>query len=388
MTATLRDSRSRTHVSLDYHLLAFLIACGLAFVTPKASACPFCTAVAPSLAQERDSDDIVALAEVVDISGKPYRFNLHRVIKGAEDLTDPKTLSANLSIAVKQGSLVILFGNRQESTIDWTAVEVNEASAAYFVHAPPLRELEADRLEYFAPFLEHADSTIAEDAYREFGRAHLDAVKKVVDRIPNDRVREWLTSPAVPESRKGFYGLLLGLAREERDRTANAELLKSLILADADDFRSGFDGLLGGYLLLTGADGLTLLEQRYFANPKAAVGDVRHAMTALRFFQEYGREIPPEKLAAALAQVLVRPEFAQAAITDLARWQRWEFVDRIADLYDASTSTSEIRRAIIGYLRACPNAPAETRLTQLRAKDPTGVTAAEEVLTKLGTLPQ
>ena len=44
---------------------------------------------------------------------------------------------------------------------------------------------------------------------------------------------------------------------------------------------AGFDGLLGGYLLLTGPKGLELLDSRYFANPKAAIGDVEHAMRAL-----------------------------------------------------------------------------------------------------------
>jgi hypothetical protein len=182
--------------------------------------------------------------------------------------------------------------------------------------------------------------------------------------------------------------LVLGLAREDRDRTANADLLKSLIVADAGDFRAGFDGVLGGYLLLTGEQGLKLLEQRYFANPKAAVGDVRHAITALRFYHEYGREIPAEALGAVLAKALARPEFAEPAITDLARWQRWEFRDQIADLYDAATSTSEIRRAVVGYLHACPDPAAENRLAQIRAKDPLGVATAEEVLGKLGTLPQ
>jgi hypothetical protein len=363
-----------------------LIACSFA---RTAAACPFCTTVAPSLAQERETADVVALAEVTDATTKPPRFRLHRVTKGAELLVDRESIAAGTGTDFKQGELVLLFGSRHDGALHWSTTVVNETSAAYFFRAPSMRAPEIDRLKYFSEFLEHPDSTIAEDAYREFGHARFDVVAKVVNRLPNDRVREWLTSDRVPQTRKGLYGLVLGLVSGESERRANADFLKKLILSDESDFRAGFDGVLGGYLLLTGNDGLKLIETRFLANPKAAVGDVRHAMTALRFYHEYGREISAERLRAALAKVLARPEFAEAAITDLSRWQAWEFCDQIAGLYEQPAfSATEIRRAIVGYLHACPEPAAAKRLARLREVDPAGVAAAEEVLSKLGKLPQ
>jgi len=45
-------------------------------------------------------------------------------------------------------------------------------------------------------------------------------------------------------------------------------------------------GIFGGYLIAVGEPALELIEDRYLANPTAANGDVRHAMTALRFYHE------------------------------------------------------------------------------------------------------
>jgi hypothetical protein len=160
-----------------------------------------------------------------------------------------------------------------------------------------------------------------------------------------------------------------------------------MILAPEDDFRAGFDGLLGGYLLLRGAAGLELIESRYLANPKAADGDVRHAIIALRFYEEFGRDIRRGRLSAALAQVLARPEFAAIVITDLARWNDWDSLARISRLYDeAAYSDAAIRRAIVGYLLACPKPAAGAELARLRSNDPAGVAAAEQVLSRTSGL--
>jgi hypothetical protein len=232
--------------------------------------------------------------------------------------------------------------------------------------------------------LEHPNKLIAEDAYLEFGHAPFDEVARAADLLPMAKIRGWLGDEKISPQHKGFYGLALGLAKGSADRQANAALLERQILAPEDDFRAGFDGVLGGYLLLTGKAGLKLIEDRYLANPKAAVGDVRHAMTALRFYHEFGREITVAQLRAALARLLARPEFAELAIIDLTRWQAWESLEQIATLYaQPAYQDTATRRAIVGYLGACPEPAAATWLAKLRAADPRGVAAAEEVLSKL-----
>ncbi len=230
---------------------------------------------------------------------------------------------------------------------------------------------------------------VAEDAYLEFGHAPFDVVAQNVELLPMERVRRWLVDPNVPGRRKGFYGLALGLADRPRDRSANAALLRRQILAPENDFRAGFDGVLGGYLLLEGEPGLALIESRYLADPGAAVGDVRHAMTALRFYHEYGHAIPQERLCRAMRRLLDRQEFAEAAIVDLARWQDWDALDEITALYGRPEyAQAGIRRAIVGYLLACPEQEASAALATLRAMDPQGVADAERILRQVGSVPQ
>jgi hypothetical protein len=157
-----------------------------------------------------------------------------------------------------------------------------------------------------------------------------------------------------------------------------------LILRPENDFRAGFDGVLGGYLMLTGETGLSLIERRYLANKDAADGDLRHALTALRFYHEYGQGVSAVRLQAALRLLLARPEFADAVITDLARWQDWSVVEAVAGLYAQPTySTASTRRAIVGYLLACPKQEAAQKLARLRERDPNGVAEAQRTLSSL-----
>jgi hypothetical protein len=191
----------------------------------------------------------------------------------------------------------------------------------------------------------------------------------------------------VPQSRKGFYGLAIALSASESQRDSTARFLRGLIMAPADDFRGGFDGVLGGYLLLDGQRGLDLIESRYLADPAAADGDVRHALTALRFYHEFGRAIPAERLAGAAARLLSRDEFAEAAITDLARWQAWDLLEQVVAVYGREASGARARRAVVGYLLACPGEQGKTALALLRSRDPQGVAAAEQVLSKTSGVP-
>lgn len=354
-------------------------------------ACPFCTALGPTLSQQRENASVVAFAEAGDTDSRLTAFHVHRWLKGADQIPSRESFQANVDTAIRPGSLVLLFGSKSDGEqgreLNWSAMPVSELGYAYFAKAPELRLDSADRLRYFGKYLEHADRAIGDDAYLEFGHAPYHDVAKVVDSLSMSRLREWVHDDAVKPEHKGLYGLLLGLATSKEDRTANEALLRRLIVAPEDDFRAGFDGILGGYLILTGERGLEFLEQRYFVDRAAADGDVRHALTALRFYREFGREMPKLRLAAALHPLLARSEFAEAVIIDLARWQDWRPLANVANLYFKSYSTSATRRAIVGYLLACPLPEARQKLEELRSGDPSGVAAAEQVLSQLGSVP-
>ncbi len=373
-------------------LVALLAVLGLLLSTVPAAACPFCTALAPTLSQRAEQAEVVALGEVESVSpdDRTCRVRIHDMRKGNQSLNKSQSISAQLDLSVRPGDLVLLFGRAADDAdaghIEWHAVRVDEASYAYFARSPSLERPPRERLEYFARYLEQPSALVAEDAYLEFGHAPFSAVADASGALPFQKMKNWLVDTRVPESRKGFYGLAVALAAPQQQQAETERFLRRLIESPANDFRAGFDGILGGYLLLAGEPGLELIESRYLANPHSADGDVRHALTALRFYQEYGRSIPRERLDAAVAHLLTRPEFAEAAITDLARSGAWTFLDRVVDVYGQETSDTRTRRAVVGYLLACQDERAVAALAELRAADPKGVSAAEEVLSRTSSL--
>jgi hypothetical protein len=425
--ASHRTTRWRPRFVAGVLLLALVSSLALA---SRALACPFCTALKPTLSQRREAAAVVVLGEFVAQDGKQAAFRLHQFLQGQPLLADVKVAgeggSDRLRIALegeaefKTGALVVLFGDaatdhktptqragerepaapREKLTTDaksktdaaaksvklsWSHVSVSELGFAYLARAPSLRKDTAERLRYFARYLEHDDPLIAEDAYQEFGHAAFDEVAKAADALDHAKLRQWLADEGVRDYRKGFYGVALGLAKSDADRKANGELIRKLIDEQSDDFVAGFDGLLGGYLLLAGEAGLKHLEERYLANPKSADGHVRHAISALRFYAEYGREIPRTRLRNALRRLLDRPEFAATAIVDLARWQDWESLEPIAGLYGQKAyDTLTIKRAIVGYLLVCPGEMAAKHLDALRRSDPKTVADAEKSLSLFG----
>lgn len=381
-----RDISRRRNVALVTSLVL------LAMLAPRlVRACPFCPALVPTLCQQREAADVVLLAELVARENDAPTARVHRVLKGET------TYSAGTSVvlpneATASGGLVLLFGRqvaaadaKSEPRIDWTSQPVDETSYAYFVRAPGLRTPSVERLRYFGRYLEHANARIAADASMEFAHAPFGDVAQAAAAIHMSLVRAWLADERVPQERKGFYGLLLGLASEPADVAANRELLRQAIDDPADDLRSGFDGMLAGYLLLEGESALVLIEERFLANRDSRDGDVRHALAALRFYAEYGRAIPLTRLATSVEPLLERPEFASTAIVELARWQAWDALERIVPLYDAPGYPQPgTRRAVVGYLLAAPSAEAADALARLRTLHAAEVAEAEQHLSLFG----
>ncbi|MFO0900065.1 MAG: hypothetical protein U0836_21745 [Pirellulales bacterium] len=380
---------------------AFVLACAGALASSQAAACPFCVARGPTLAQRIDAADEALLAELVARTEREATFRPLRWLKRS---TEPgvanESAERSLPVALPDQArgLFLLLGEPGEPTstedkapspahpqLRWQATPIEETGYAYLAKLPPARQPAAERLRYAARFLEHADPLVAADAYLEFGHAPFDEVRQAADAFSQEKLRRWLVDPGVPGDRKGFYALALGLAQAPAERKANAALLSKLIAAPADDFRAGFDGVLAASLLLSGEQGLAKIEERILANPKSRDGDVRHSLSALRFYHDYGREIPPERLAQALHPLLDRPEFAAAAIVDLARWQDWSQLGRVAGLYQKPKfDTPAVQEAVVGYLLVCPEPAAAAALAELRASDPQGVAAAEAGAARFG----
>jgi hypothetical protein len=357
--------------------LVFAISFASSSVAVARAACPFCESVQPTFAERRAEAQALLIGEVADAtpdtkpSGKspPRTFTVRQTIDGKDLVGQLDTVTCDAPDA-KPGGLALLLGTRADAAAPWRwdAIMVEEAALGYFLRAPGVKQSAVERLPYFSKYLEHADRQVADDAFWEFGRAPFDAVAAVEATLPYEKLRRALVDVNVPGNRKGFYGLALGMAKDPMEQAANRSVLAELVGAPATDFRAGFDGILAGYLLVEGVAGLDTIDARFLANPKAAEGDVRHAQAALRFYLQYGRAIPAERLLKSVALLLDRPATAPLALSDLTRRQAWSYTARVVGLFTASPGDDPaLDRAVVGYLLVCPKPEAREALRKLKA---------------------
>ena len=236
----------------------------------------------------------------------------------------------------------------------------------------------AQKLRFFFDYLDDADPEISNDAYKEFGNSDYKDFKAMAKDIPPDRVIKWLKNPETPSFRMGLYSSMLGHCGKEKD----AAVLKALLDDPERKSGSGVDGIMAGYLLLTGETGLPLIEETKLRNKDAAFSETYAGMQALRFLWTYAPErIGPERLRAAMRILLERDDLADLVITDLARWEDWESLPTIAGLWGQSGyEAAEICRAIVGYLCVCPADEARAARERIRLEAPDLVAEVESRL--------
>lgn len=353
-----------------------------------ATGCPFCGTVGQSLAQRRDEASVVAVGEaeggtVADRNGfLSQRFRLAHLLRNeAHAAGDGATVTARVTGAVT--GTAMLFGGAGvaavggEQRLTWTAVGADETLLGYMAAAPATSQPGAERLRWFADRLEHPDPAIAADAFTEFGLAPFADVRAAATAIDPDRVRAWISEPGIDSRRRGLYGLLVGIVAASTANPAVAtgcvDALRRAVTAPADDFRAGFDGLLAGVLVAEGERGLDFFRDRGLFNRTARPLDQRHLLAALRFaWESLGDTIPRGRIVAATMALLASPAVAADATVDLARYQAWDAVAVVSPLWEAlGTDDPLIRRAVAGYLAACPLPAAKQALDRIRERNPT-----------------
>ena len=343
--------------------------------------CPFCGVVGESLASRRDRALCVSVAEADGAAGADadgllvQRFAMRQPLRGDCPADgEPQAVRARVAEAVD--GTAVLFGDRRdaEELMSWSAVAANEGVIGSVAAAPPVEEPAAERLVWFARRLEHPDPTIAADAFLEFGLAPYDAVRDAAAAFDAETLRAWVRDGVVDQRRRGFYGLALGIVAATRpaERAESIHALHEAIEAPADDFRAGFDGLLGGVLVAEGDAGLAYMVRRGLLGPQARPVDQRHVLAALRFaWESLAETIPRGAVAEATRRLLAADVVAADAAIDLSRYRHWVAVDDVAALWDRLGGDDPlVRRAVVGYLTACPLPEARRRLETLAAEDP------------------
>ncbi len=351
-------------------VLAFGLVTGLQLVL---AACPFCSAPSLTLSEQVAQSDAVILVKWVssrkteDQKPGSTTYQIEQVVRG------PKTLlkkGGQITLVRyrtgKKGDLFLLMGTRG-TVIEWgSPLEVSQASFKYIAQAPLPKEAPAKRLVYFLNYLEFPDQLVANDAYAEFANAPYKDITLSAKTMSRERVRQWIQDPDTPVTRLGLYGLMLGLCGNPED----AQLMRQKITTPTDEFRLGIDGVMFGYLLLTGDKGLDVIDRMKLettvvidengnkvldkeGNTKPLpFSETYAAMQALRQFWTYGNgRIDKDRLKQSMRILLDRSELADLVVADLARWKDWSVQDRLMELYGVDEyDIPSIKRSIVRYM--------------------------------------
>ncbi|WP_437229364.1 hypothetical protein SH661x_001402 [Planctomicrobium sp. SH661] len=388
-----------TSLVLTATLASFLLLPSL-----KISACPFCDAPTTTLSEQLSTSHVAVLVRWESaVKPDPNDFaegtTTYKVIEsaGAAAAEHPpgSKFTVNRYNFGTPGDEGLIFATLDEEKIAWGLPSpVSRECWTYLITAPardlPVRE----RLPFYLRHLEHEDPDIAMDAYSEFAGIPYEDLKLITDLLPREKIIECLKNPLTIPTRKGLFGLMLGLCGTPED----AKYMKEVISEQPEDSRMGIDGMMGGYLLLTGNDGLADLTRLKLDDEKTPEHEIYSLLKALEFMWTYGQEkVDADKLRVALRKILHRPQLSGLVILDLARWQDWEVMDTLAASYGQEPfADRHPRQCIVRYLIVAEkDAPegttinsdgkpvdyrskARTYLNKLRADDPATVKYVEK----------
>jgi hypothetical protein len=382
-----------------FSMAAVLLAAGLTHRLPTAEACPFCSAVSLTFAQEIAQSQAAVIAKLVEqppagsLSPRAEgplpkgKFAVVEVLKGS-DLVEEAGLRGDGAKPIETimleekpvGSLFLLMGVEPPNLVWSSPVPLSEKAVEYVKKLGNLPEKGADRLAFFQKHLEDSDETLARDAYDEFAVAPYDDVRGLESRMDPTQLLAWIENPKVQSSRRRLYATMLGVCGTKADAERIAEILKGDTLGeDKAEVRSGLDALIACYVTLRGPEGLDLVDQLFLVREGRDVPftETYAAVMALRFLGEESDTIPRERVLRSLRILLDEPKLADLVIADLARWQDWSVVGRLAELFEkADADNIFVREPVVNYLKACPLPEAAVALEKLEKIDPEAVRRA------------
>ena len=350
-----------------------------------AMACPFCSAVSQTLSEEMASMDAAVIGRLIAVPKvspagasaldevPKAKFAIVEILKGETALNGVQQIEALCFGDVKAGDKFLIMGVDPPRVAWTTPMKVSDRAIEYLQQLRKLPEKGPDRLAFFQDYLEDEDAILSRDAYDEFARAPYAEVQLLEGRMDHDELVGWIRDLEIPVSHRRLYLVMLSVCGGPGD----LPMLEQMLRAEDRKAKAGLDALIGAYLVLAGPAGMPLVEDLFLKNKDAEYADTYAAIMALRFHGSETDVIPRQRILEAFRHMLDRPQLADLVIPDLARWQDWSQMDRLATLFkDADEQSSWVRVPVINFLRACPKPEAAELIKELEKIDPEAVKRA------------
>jgi hypothetical protein len=374
---------------------------GALLATTPVPACPFCSAVSLTFAQEIAQSEAAVIARLVEpppatalapAATGPLpkgKFEVVEVLKGGDLVAaaghagaDAKPIETIMLDEQPVGTTYLLMGVEPPGIVWSSPIRVGERAIAYLKQLGTLPEKGPDRLAFFLGHLEDKDETLTRDAYDEFAVAPYEDVKGLKQKMDAARLLAWIEDPKVPANRRRLYATMLGVCGTPAEAERIAAILEGQgVAAEAPEVRNGLDALIACQVALEGEEALDLVDRLFLAragqDKEIPFTETYAAVMALRFLGEESDLVPRERVLESLKLLLDEPKLADLVIADLARWQDWSVIDRLVTIFkDAKADNIFVREPIVNYLRACPLPEAAAAVKELETIDPEAVRRA------------
>jgi hypothetical protein len=302
-------------------------------------------------------------------------FEIVEVLKGAKLIAAGKQIKVAYFHDDPIGT-ECLIGGVKPPAIEWTGgLVLSPRSHKYLVDLMKLPADEPQRLIYFMDYLGDKEELLDSDSRDEFRLASTSALKAIREKMPHDELVTLVQNRDAPPSYRRVYLRMLGICGTARD----VPMIERLLGENEPRFKTSLDGLVVCYLWLRGEDGLPFVE-KLFLEKNSDLNNMQSIVVALRALgNEEKGPIPVDRIARSMRRVLDHPRVADQVIVDLARWQDWSVVDRVAELFNSTDKdvTPWVRMPAITYLRMCPLPKAKEYLAKLKKIDPEAARQSE-----------
>ncbi len=362
-------------------ILAMVLLCS--FATYLLVACPFCSAINLTFAEQIKTNDVVVIAKLLEIP-EPVEdpdaelpksvFEITDVIKGGELVRAGMKIRSLLIGKYPIGDNFLVMGIDPPNVAWSTPMKASDRVVNYLQAIQSLPESGAKRLAFFQQYFEDEESVLAFDAYDEFAQAPYEDVVALKDQMNRPQLVKWIKDPDTSVNRRRLYLTMLGVCGQPDD----IEMLEGFIRSGDRRQQGGLDALIACYLKLKGDAGLDLIVDTFLKDRNVEYVDTLGAVSALRFHGDEVDILSKPKVVEAVRTLLDRPKIADMVIPDLARWEDWSVMERLVQMFkDADEETSWLRVPIASYLRACPKPEAKKYIAELQKIDPDAIKRAD-----------